>query len=94
MAYLMTEPDKSIFYINGKDRYGNEILWTKYPFCPVKRWNGASLQLGVIWYSNKTEVKFANIFMLPKKHSNWDKLDGIEYQTIEELVLEGEWRVD
>ena len=79
------EPDKSIEFIKMS------LLWPKFPLLPVK--NLANGRLAVIHCKDLTTVRFDNVFLAPCEYGEFKKLEGVTYESVEELVDDG-WMVD
>jgi len=68
-------------------------LWPRFPFLPVKRYENGKQELGVIHCKCDTSVKIINMFLAPYDFETFQELEGIDYQSVDELLDDG-WIVD
>jgi hypothetical protein len=70
--------------------------WPRWPILPLKRKNEKAsfgMDMGVITVGNLTTVLLTDMFSLPRSQEEYDSMDKVEYNTINEMILDG-WEVD
>jgi len=68
-------------------------LWPRFPLLPVTRYENGKKEYGVIHCKSDTSVKIINMFLAPHDFETFQELEGIDYQSIDELLDDG-WMVD
>lgn len=70
--------------------------WLMYPFLPLARLDNSQYggkELGVIVKDDLNVVVLTNIFLLPKTMYEFNRLESIVYDSIDDLLAAG-WAVD
>jgi len=68
-------------------------MWPRFPLLPVKRYKNKKQELGVIHCKCDTSVKTTNLYIAPSDFDEFQQLEGIDYQSVDELLDDG-WIVD
>ena len=79
-----------------KDMILNMERWKAYPFLPLTRPDNSQYigkELGVIVKDDLNVIVLANIFLLPKTMYEFNRLESIVYDSLDELLADG-WVVD
>lgn len=80
----------------NKDMILHMERWKAYPFLPLTRLDNSQYggkELGVIVKDDLNIVVLANIFLLPKTMYEFNRIESIVYDSVDELLAAG-WVVD